>query len=301
MNILLTGATGFIGSNLLKRLRSRNHQVAIIARPGSDQAYIADVPGKIDIFEYRGEFADLLMAIQKVDPEVVIHVASLFLAQHNQEDVARLVESNIKFPTQLLEAMRLSGVKHFINTGTSWQHYMNQVYSPVNLYAASKQAFESLMQFYAEAYDLRVLTLKLFDTYGPGDRRNKLFSLLRNATRSGMSLRMSNGFQEIDMVYVDDVIDAYECAIEQIMTCEPQSCFAVASGKRILLRDLVKVYTNVVGIDLKIDWGAMPYRQREVMLPWTEFQTIPGWRAKVELSEGIYKMERDKSINGLLS
>ena len=171
MKVLITGATGYIGSQLAKRLHAKGHEVSLIVRPNSDLAVLDTVLPSASLHYYDGSYQSLFAALSTSQPDVVFHIASLFLAQHKPEDVARLVESNLNFPTQLLEAMSQLGMTQFINTGTSWQHYQNEGYNPVNLYAASKQAFEAMLAYYVEAKNFKSITLKLFDTYGPGDNR----------------------------------------------------------------------------------------------------------------------------------
>ena len=94
--------------------------------------------------------------------------------------------------------MTVNGVSKIINTGTFWQHYENREYSPTCLYAATKQAFESILHYYVEAKFLMIITLILFDSYGPSDPRPKLFSLLQEARQSEKVIAMSPGEQKID-------------------------------------------------------------------------------------------------------
>ena len=144
----------------------------------------------------------MINIVNEANPEIVFHLASLFLAQHTLEDIERLVQSNLLFGVQIAEAITLQGVTKLINTGTSWQHYENEDYNPVCLYAATKQAFEDMLKFYVEASKLKVITLKLFDTYGPDDSRPKLFTLLRKVAQEQTELAMSPGEQLIDLVYM---------------------------------------------------------------------------------------------------
>ena len=268
MKVFLTGATGFIGSQLAQRLVAEGHEVAIVVRPESQLNILQAVLPRIQVHVYDGSYASLLHALQAAQPAVVIHVASLFLAQHKPEDVARFIESNLNFPTQLLQAMSDLGIKRFINTGTSWQHYQNEAYNPVNLYAATKQAFEALLAYYVEAQGFRAITLKLFDTYGPGDTRPKLFSLLRKTARSGETLRMSPGEQLLDLVYIDDVLDAYLLAMARMSEVTKAECYAVSNPAHLSLRELVRIYGETVGRLVNVEWGGLPYRPREVLELW---------------------------------
>ena len=301
MKVLLTGATGFIGSKLAQRLVAEGHELEILVRPESKLYILQAVLPKILVHVYDGSYASLLNALEAAQAELVCHVASLFVAEHKSEDVSRLVESNLNFPSQLLEAMNQLGIKRIINTGTSWQHYKNEAYNPVNFYAATKQAFESLLAYYLEAQDFKAITLKLFDTYGPGDTRPKLFSLLRKAARTGEPLRMSPGEQLLDLVYIDDVLDAILLAMAHLSEVEKSESYAVSSPERLSLRELTKIYCETVGRPAPVEWGGLPYRPREVLVPWTDHEPVPGWQPRVSLCEGIARMEKDESIDGLLA
>jgi nucleoside-diphosphate-sugar epimerase len=301
VKVFLTGATGFIGSQLTRRLVAEGHEVAVVVRAASQFNVLQSVQPAIQVHVYDGQYASLANALALAQPELVIHVASLFLAQHQSEDVARLVDSNLSFPAQLLEAMSQQGVRQLINTGTSWQHYQNDTYNPVNLYAATKQAFEALLAYYVHAQDFRAITLKLFDTYGPGDTRPKLFSLLRKTARTGQTLRMSPGEQLLDLVYIDDVLDAYLLAMARMVDVSAAESYAVSNPARLSLKELVRIYAQTVGLPVNIEWGGLPYRPREVRELWCHHESVPGWQPHVALVDGIVRMERDRTLSGLLS
>ncbi|MDZ5724904.1 NAD-dependent epimerase/dehydratase family protein [Acetobacterium sp. K1/6] len=97
---------------------------------------------------------------------MVVRLASLFVSEHNASDVDKLFMSNVVFGAHLLEAMKTLEVNYLINTGTNWQNYCGSEYNPVNLYAATKEAFEDIAKFYTQTTSLRMITLRLYDTYG---------------------------------------------------------------------------------------------------------------------------------------
>lgn len=288
---LVTGATGFIGGNLTRTLLDQGWKVSCLVRSGSDCSRLLEGADLIVYDQQIGAqaLADLL---RERKPVVVFHLASRFLAAHTPDDIPNLVASNIQFGAELLEAMTLSQTSLLVNTGTSWQHYESRAYSPVNLYAATKQAFEDLLQYYVEAGGLRCITLKLFDTYGPNDPRPKLFHLLSRVAASSENLAMSPGEQLIDLVHIDDVIRAFFRAAQRLLAGEVVSseAYAISSGRPIPLRDLVAIYAQVTGRRLNIEWGGRPYRTREVMVPWSTGPTLPGWHPAVPLEEGIRRL-----------
>lgn len=299
---LITGITGFIGAHLARRLLEDGWEVHAISRHGSK------LPGLLTdkvltLHLYDGRTETLVQCLHMVKPNIVFHLASLFLSQHESSDIELLIDSNVLFGNQLLEAMRVNGVRNIINTGTSWQHYENRDYNPVCLYAATKQAFEVLLEYYVEACGFKAITLKLFDTYGPNDSRPKLFFLLRKAFLENTVLNMSEGEQLIDLVYIDDVINAYLIAARRVINNSvfTKESYAVSSLNPTTLRKIVELYQNIFNRKIRINWGGRPYRDREVMKTWTSGVGIEGWVAKTSLVEGMRILSKSEShtfING---
>lgn len=288
--VLLTGASGFIGAALARRLLAEGFEVHLVLRPDSDAGTLPANEALLHVHRHEGGTLQLIDIMRAAAPQAVFHLASLFLAQHKPEDVERLVQANLLFSTQLAEAMAQCGVTLLVNTGTSWEHYQDADYNPVCLYAATKQAFSALLRYYTECHALRVVTLKLFDTYGPGDRRPKILALLKRLATEGGTLGMSPGEQLMDLVHIDDVLDAFMLAFARLADGRQQEAMAeygVSSGKALPLRELAALYAQASGLPLNIEWGGRPYRPREVMVPWTRSACVPGWQPKVDLLAGL--------------
>jgi nucleoside-diphosphate-sugar epimerase len=285
----LTGATGFIGSHLTRRLVGDGWTVHCLVQEASDSTILDDLDGKIRIHVQKESTGHLCRILDEAKPDVVFHLASLFLAEHGLEDVPNLVESNLAFPASLLEAMAQCGLNNLVNTGTSWQYGETGAVRPVNLYAATKEAFEDIIDYYVDAHGLKVITLTLYDTYGPGDTRRKLVNLLLAALRSGEPLLMSPGEQCLDLIHVDDVIEAYRKASEFLLTgsAEGHEHYAVTSGNFHSLKDIVALFEEAANRKLNIQFGMRPYRQREVMNPWPGMKVLPGWYPQVTLTAGF--------------
>jgi nucleoside-diphosphate-sugar epimerase len=285
---LVTGATGFVGSHLARHLVREGWQVHIVTRSDSK---LIDAPEfkQMTNHVHDGSTQGMVACVAQAKPDVVFHLASLFLLQHATKDVESLVQSNVLFGNQLLEAMKVNGVSRIVNTSTSWQHYNNEDYNPVCLYAATKQAFEAILEYYVQACDIKAITLKLFDTYGSDDRRPKLFNLLNKAAKTGEPLDMSAGEQLIDLVHINDVTEAYVIAAQRLLDGQvsQHERYAVSSGQPLPLKALVQLYSEVSGQAVAVNWGARPYRYREVMVPWTKGLLLPQWRKSINLIEGL--------------
>ena len=291
---LVTGATGFVGSRLAMRLLGDGWRTHVLVRASSGLGQLTGLENALAVHGHDGSTDSLVQLVGQVRPAVVFHLASLFVAEHRPEHVAALVESNLLFGTQLLEAMAQAGVRWLVNTGTAWQHYAGRQYSPVNLYAATKQAFEAIARYYIEARGLRMLTLELSDTYGPGDPRPKLFRVLAESGESGRKLAMSPGDQLLDLVHVDDVVEAFMVAWERLRSGRgpAEEKFAVGASEPISLRALVELFGRVTGRRPDIDWGGRPYREREVMSPDRPVMRLPGWVPRIPLEEGLRSLGR---------
>jgi len=288
---LVTGATGFVGSHLARRLVREGWQVHILSRRGSrvpDAEEFAQVTNHI----HDGSTESMVRCVAQAKPDVVFHLASLFLSQHVSKDIDALIQSNVLFGNQLLEAMKVNEVSSLINTGTSWQHYDNDDYNPVCLYAATKQAFESLLEYYVQACGIKAITLKLFDTYGSDDPRPKLFHLLNKAATTGDPLDMSAGEQLIDLVHIDDVTEAYVIAAQRLLDVQvsQHESYAVSSGHPLPLKDMVQLFAEVTKQTIAVNWGVRQYRDREVMMPWNRGISLAGWYPRVSLAEGMQRI-----------
>lgn len=270
MKILVTGGNGFIGTHLCTRLR-QEHEVFYLSRPHD----VKDEPGACGntFFFKDNNIASLVCYLRDNQVDGIIHLASFYLQKHEDESIPELIQSNVYLGTAILQAATKAGVKWLLNTGTIWQNYnvpdYSDQYCPVNLYAATKQAFIDLAKFYTETSDLRFCTLKLCDTYGPNDTRRKIFALFAQYAASGEVLRMSSGEQKLDVVHVDQVTEAFLKLARKLQNGEELLAeYVVSSGHQYTLRELATRYEQENRVKLNIEWGALPYREREVMVPY---------------------------------
>jgi nucleoside-diphosphate-sugar epimerase len=289
---LITGVTGFVGSHLARALIRESWEVHAVARRHSDLEQLGDIRDRLQVHSLDENVAGAVKIVEKSQPDVVFHLASQFIAEHKPEEIENLIVSNVLFGTHLIEAMALRGVKYLVNTGTAWQHFENRDYDPVNLYAATKEAFQAILSFYISVRDLKVITLKLFDTYGPDDRRPKIFALLRKMMNQKEPVAMSPGDQRLDLTYIDDVVDAYLVAAARLLEgrVSGHERYAVSSGRTVSLRELVATFQRETKSIVPVQWGGRPYRKREVMVPWNRGEPLPGWRPRVPLAEGIKRL-----------
>lgn len=285
MKILMTGATGYIGNSLLKKISSI-HELTILVRFDSDITALDLHQVKVIEIDQDGSFGDQIL---KENFDGVIHLASLFLSGHKASDIGNLIQSNIEYGTKLLEACK--GVNWFINVGTFWQHFEQREYNPVNLYAATKEAFEKIALYYTETTKLKFVTLKLSDTYGKNDTRRKILNILNEHSYSGQTLNMSPGEQLLSLSHIDDVVSSFERLVSLLekssSDVKNNDVFNVQAIKVYSLKQITAIFEEACERKLNINWGGQPYRDREVMIPWEADLPVPGWKARWKLEDGI--------------
>lgn len=286
---LVTGATGFVGSGLARRLVEDGWRVHALVRPSSSLDRLAAVKDEIEVVADPGDVEGLTERLADIELDAVFHLAAHFVGQHAPADIVPLVNANVGLPARLAEAVSATGREGlvFVNTGTAWQHAEGEPYNPVALYAAMKQAAADVLRFYADAGAFRLVHVAIYDTYGPDDPRPKLLNMLRRVQAEGTPLAMSSGQQLIDLVYIDDVADAFLAAAA---AGEHLAEYAVTSGAPVSLRGLVDAVERVTGEPVPVEWGARPDRAKEMREHWQFAPAVPGWSPKVSLEEGIKRV-----------
>ena len=252
---LVTGGTGFIGQHLVRRLLEAGQKPLVIIRPDSDTTVFQRFSEHIDFWTFDGSHLSLDNCFKKWNVELVFHLATCFVANHEPEDIENLVDSNITFGLKLAEAMTVNGVKKFVNVATNWQYYHSETYRPLNLYASTKQAFEDILTYYSDTKKLRVASVILFDTYGSNDQRAKLLPLLLSKKIGHAPIALSPGQQVMDLTHVQHVVDALLKAGERLD--EPGESFQryiAANGKARSLKETVESFCESHGLQPTLSW-----------------------------------------------
>ncbi|MCJ8294568.1 MAG: NAD(P)-dependent oxidoreductase [Oceanospirillaceae bacterium] len=281
-NIFITGASGFLGANLVKHFITAGLKVTAVIRANGSRESFDQL--NCHVIEYDGSISSLQECLDS--NTTVIHTASYYVAEHTSQDLPVLIESNLKYGLDLLEAMRTSGARRILNIGTAWQGYEGVDRRPVNLYAATKQSFEDLIAYYCDAEEFSAISLRLNDTYGEEDKRMKLLKLLISRGVNQKALDMSGGEQIINITHVEDVCRAISFAINIMPECSNIDKYNLQSNSNFSLRELAKLIEDEIGIAVPINWSVKEYRRREVMIPTNNFP-LKGFVFEYNIRDGI--------------
>ena len=172
-NILLTGATGFIGSNILNTIEL-NNKVFVTQRLKSKTKIKKSK--NIKILKFK-DFKSLSNKLKKIKVDTIIHCATHYKKKHSYKDISQFAESNIMLGNILLENIKILNAKQFINFSTTWEDIDNKKNNPKNLYAAYKKSFNCIIQYYKKKITaVNFIDLMIVDTFGKNDKRKKIIS-----------------------------------------------------------------------------------------------------------------------------
>lgn len=282
--VMVTGANGFIGRHLCSHLAAAGENVHAVVRAASSR--VAVHHPDVTVHRLQDSNAEYAAVADAVQPAVVFHLATLFAPHHERTDIARMVDANVTFGSTVADAAAHGGSR-LIHATSAWQHYAGAEYSPVSLYAATKQALCDIIRYFTEVEGLLANEVCLFDTYGPRDDRKKLMSLLIEHAASGEPLPMSSGHQLVDLTHVHDVV----AALMHVAGGPPLAERLVArSGSPLTVRALAAKVEQVTGRPIDARWGERPTRPREMEQDWVVSGATTSWRPGIDLTTGMAEL-----------
>ncbi|EFB0818932.1 NAD-dependent epimerase/dehydratase family protein, partial [Campylobacter jejuni] len=246
MTILLTGATGFVGTNFILQLHKKYNIIALV-RKTSD---IEKIKNYCKIYYYDDTIDSINNVFKSEKIDGVVHLASMVPSTvYPINDIPKLIEANITFGCFLVQIANQYKISFFINTATFGSYCNSLSYRPATLYASIKKAFEDIMYYYGLISESIFINLLLFNIYGPHDEKY-LFSFLQKVSQTNEELLMSDGSQIVDYSHVYDVVNGFDCLIELIQK-DPDFCknktFSLRGNERKSLKEVVMLYEKILG------------------------------------------------------
>lgn len=291
--ILLTGATGFIGSHLLETLVDNGAKTIILKRSNSDTWRINHLLDQVKSYDIDKDPLKTVFTEQRID--TVVHLATLYRKFDHDKDVPEMMASNITFPGEILEIGIRHGLKSFINTGTFFECDCSIL--PVceqaptkafNFYAKTKIIFEDLCRTYSD--QLSMTTLRLFSPYGPKDNEKIIPFLIKKAL-NGEEINLSEGLQKLDFTYVDDITRAFNLAINQGGKENfGYNLYNIGSGVCISVREIVSIIEEQLERPINKVWG--PPSNLDIPVAFADIRQAKSclnWAPEHSIHQGIKK------------
>ncbi len=282
--VLVTGASGLIGSHLLEQLGPDLEVVALSRTPpdaGDGVRWIAcDLgdPGRI------GEI------VRSVNPRVVFHLAGAVRGDRTLDAVAPTLRANLVGTVELLEAATRAGCERIVISGSLLEEPARPDPQPVppSPYGASRWAASAYGRMFHELFDAPVVNLRPSFAYGPGQERSKLIPHVVTTLLDGGSPELSSGERRLDCVHAEDVARAYVAAATAPRV--EGRTVDIGCGEPASVREIVDMLVEIVGpTEGAPVFGAVPVRalEQEIEVDVEEAARLLGWRASIGLEDGL--------------
>ncbi len=293
---LLTGATGFVGAHLARRLLRDGHQVHLLVRADHAPWRIAAIRDRLELHE-----ADLTdpeataRAVRRARPDWVFHLAA-HGAYSSETGVERIFGTNVLGTVHLVQACLETGFETFVNTGSSSEYGLkdhpppeDEWLEPNSHYAVAKASATLFCRFTAQNRKLRIPTLRPYSVYGPWEEPTRLIPTLLMRCLEGRLPPLVDPAIARDFVYVDDVADAYLAAAGAALP-DPGAVFNVGTGEQTTLRQAVAAARRLLDVREEPEWGSMADRRWDTDV-WVadsrKIRQILSWRPRTTFEQGL--------------
>jgi len=295
---LVTGATGFIGSHLVRRLVADGVAVHALSSAVSSIYPSRLVELRDQITMHEGNLTDrsaMDAIVDRVQPTHVFHLGAYTHVGKSWQRVDECIQANIQGTVNLLQALDGSGYERFVYTGTS------EIYGgvdvpfredmpvrPISPYAVSKYAGEHFSRLFSLSYSWPIVCVRPFNAYGPAQSPDRVIPEIIVRAARGQPLRMTEGRQTREFNFVEDLVDGFVRAgttpgIEG-------EIFNLGCGEEVAIRDLALMILDIMGNPIEAELGALPERPTEIMRMYsdsTKARERLGWEPAVQLRVGL--------------
>jgi len=264
--VIVTGATGFVGANLTRRLLCDGNEVHLLVRPDYTPWRISAIQSDVRLHEVHLEDPGSVLQVAKsIRPEWIFHLAA-YGAYSWQIDFRQMLQTNLVNTINLVEACLRTGFEVLVNTGSSSEygfkdHAPSEVEStePNSYYAVTKASSTLYCGYVARSQGVRIPTLRLYSVYGPYEEPTRLIPALIVHGLAGQLPPLVSPHIARDYIYVNDVLEAYQLAAERA-DAPPDAIYNVGTSIQTTIEKIVGIAQQTLGLASKPEWGSMPER-----------------------------------------
>jgi UDP-glucose 4-epimerase len=294
VKILLTGATGFLGAHVARRLERESVEVALLVRPQSNLWRLQPLPKHARLI--HGDLQQLPASeINSFAPDTIIHAAWQGVTNQHRNDPSQ-ISANLDPILRLVELAQVAGARHFVGLGSQAEYgplnkkiSENDATNPTTLYGATKLAACHLTRQLCAQSNIRWAWLRVFSTYGPMEDLTWMIPYLIRSLLRGERPALTACEQLWDFLYGPDAADAI-CSVA--LTPGATGIFNLGSGYAEPLRKIVETLRDAIDPKLPLGIGEVPYRPDQVMhleADITRLTQATGWKPITSLDEGLKK------------
>ena len=277
--ILLTGSTGFIGSELLKNLSENNIIYVTIRTKNKKNKKNKNIR---EIFFQS--YSKLNNKLKKIKVDTVIHCATHYIKNHQIDDLKKLSDSNILFGNIILENLEVMNVKKFINFSTVWENFNGEKDNFYNLYSVYKKCFSNLINFYKRRLKkVKFFNLIISDTFGKSDKRIKIINILRTNYKKNLYTNIVSKNLFINLLNVTDISNAIKLILNNFYR---PGTYLLKNKKDYLISDLINKINNNSKKKIKIKWMSKKIMKDKIY----RYKNLKNWKPLNSKIEHLVKV-----------
>lgn len=304
MKIAITGATGFIGQNLIPILIQNCPYIELLTLNRNvnkaEELFPSLIYSQCNHIHIT-EWEKLIC----FNPDVIFHLATISTARDDTNIISQMLNANIEFGVLLLNALsKCSNVKLFVNTGTFAEYRFGcENFDSAYLYAASKTAFRAFVEFYSKLAGFRYINIIPYSVYGGKMTIKRIMDYILESINSKEPINMTKGEQILDFIHVSDIARFYIYIINHIKDfctlINNGENFHLGTGVGTSIREIVSIVEKQSSKKCNINWGGIPYRKNDIMYavaPIGKTLSFTNWKAKIDINEGVNLVLKEKKI-----
>ena len=292
--VLISGASGFIGSALIRKLRTYECEVFALIRPTSDLYRFSDIEENVKFIFYDVENTSIEQLSQQIpDLDIMFHMAATGVNQASDKG-SELIATNVLLTRYFLEFALKKNVECFVYLGSGFEYGAGErlpestSFAPRSSYAVSKSVGWLQVQAYAYQNRIPTTTIRPFVVYGPAEAPTRLTSSVVRAAVVNGRIPLTDGLQKVDMLFIDDLLDGLILA--SVSREAIGQTFNICSGVPVSVRDIVQTILDVLGSEAVPEFGAIASRASEAEVltgDWSHAHQILGWKPRTTLKSGL--------------
>lgn len=265
-NVLLTGATGFLGSKIAANLLEQGFRVVALIRESSSMDRLLKYTSHaffVPIIMNEGYKNYNELFSQPFHIDSIIHTATCY--GRNSEPLSDIYNANLVFPLQLLIAGIQQHVTTFINADTFFNEQI-QFNHNESIYVKTKKEFYRAAKDIVSQTGVQFVNMRIEHMYGPGDNEKKFIPQIISQLQHQNTVDLTEGLQKRDFVFVDDVAEAFVCALKMGRVAQDNvSEFQIGTGTSLPIKEVVEYLKRILKSSTKLRFGTLPYRPNEIM------------------------------------
>jgi nucleoside-diphosphate-sugar epimerase len=292
MKVLITGASGFVGSHVARLLVAEGCEVHALVRESSNRWRIQDILPSMYLWQSDlVAFENMNAYLQEIKPELCIHLAWYAVPGKylNSQENLDSIQASINLLSQLAEL----GCKRFVGIGTCFEYDLSLGYlsessltKPITLYAATKVALSTILQQFAQITEMEIAWIRLFYQYGPMEDERRLIPGIISSLLRDEVVKTTKGEQIRDFLHIEDVASA----IWAVAKSNVSGVVNVGSGQPVTVGQIALELGNLLGKPDLIHLGALPYRPNDPMFICANNELLrkkTDWTPKYNLTTGL--------------